>query len=242
MMFNGSDLTAILRVTSVGGRGALTQNIIRTSVPGREGSFRQRREIPEKVLPVSFVVVEAAKADLRNSVDALNLIFNVDSDVPIVFPDEPTVTYYGSLDGQPDWEEILAIGKGTINILCCDPFKYGAEVSVNFSGDQANPSVSGNHKTYPRVEATFTASATEFKVLHTPTNKYVRVIRNFVAGDILVIDFATGKITLNGLVAMPILDWVNSEFFQLGTGTQNVKVTPTSKATTKIFWRPRWRI
>jgi predicted phage tail component-like protein len=237
--FNGVDLGNLIRVPYIGGRGPLAQNIIRTTVPGKNGSYPIRKTLPERSIPVEFMILGNSFEQLRQNVDTLNGILNVDFDAPITFTDEPGRVYFGQVDGEPDWEEFLKNGKGKITFLCCDPLKYSPqETNTSFANNTAYPNVSGTYKTYPRIEATFTAAATEFKITHTQQNKYVRVTRNFVAGDKLVIDFATGKITLNGNVTMPILDWVNSDFFTFQPGAQTLTVTPGT--TTKIFWKSRW--
>ncbi|MFS0776267.1 distal tail protein Dit [Neobacillus sp. 3P2-tot-E-2] len=237
--FNGVDLSNLIKVKSIGGRGPLSQSVVRTTVPGKDGAYAQRKKIPERPIPVTFDITGASLTDIHQKVDSLNAILNTESDVPILFSDEAGKTYYGQLDGQPNWEEMRYKGRGSFNILCCDPCKYGAETSTTFV-NTGSPNVSGNNKTFPKLEVTFTASATEYKITHVATGKYVRVIDTFVAGEVLGIDFATGKITLNGTVAMSILDWSNSEFFPLKPGANSLSVTPTSIANTKVLWKPRW--
>jgi predicted phage tail component-like protein len=240
IIYNGVDLSNRIDVTKIGGRGPLSQNVIRTSIPGMEGSYYQRRKLPERPIPVSFEMVGNSLEEVRQNVDDLNATLNSEIEVPIEFLDEPGKTYFGSLDGQPDWDELYFIGKGTINLLCCDPLKYGAEVFETFANDEATPNVDGTYKTFPRIEATFTAAASYFKVTHTQQNKHVRVNRDFVAGDVLEVDFRTGKIMLNGIVTMPLLAWETSDFFTLTPGAQTLNVEPSAVADTKIYWKPRW--
>lgn len=238
MIFNGTDLSSLILVTAIGGRGLLGQEVIRTTVPGKDGSYPLRRYLKERPIPVDFVITNGETKSIREKVDELTPILRFDQDAPIVFPDEPGRTYYGALDGQPDWDEIKAIGRGRFHFLCSDPCKYGIEKTLSF-GNSVNFNPGGNYKTFPKIEITFTATSSECKITH-QSGKYVRVIKNFIVGDTLIIDFATGKITLNGSVSMQILDWVNSEFFTLSPGTQTLTVSPSGKGNSKVSWKPRW--
>jgi phage-related protein len=100
--------------------------------------------------------------------------------------------------------------------------------------------VEGTYKTFPRIEATFTAAASEFKIEHTQKGEYVRVVRDFVEGDVLEIFFGSQKIVLNGIITMTSLDWANSDFFTLDPGAQTLTIEPVDVSDTKIYWKPRW--
>ena len=69
--FNGIDLSDIIRVTDISGRGPISPSIIRQSIPGKEGVLFQRREITERLLSVSFIVVPESQSlfDLRGEID-----------------------------------------------------------------------------------------------------------------------------------------------------------------------------
>jgi predicted phage tail component-like protein len=98
---------------------------------------------------------------------------------------------------------------------------------------------SGTYKTYPVVTVKFTASASEYKITG-PNGDYVRVVTSFAAGDELVIDFDKHYVTLNGVSAMPYLDWKNSKFFELQPGDNNLTCTPDNVALVTTTWKPRW--
>ena len=134
--FNGIDLTAyfgqingqnVFGVNEIGGRGPMSQETTRIAVPGRSGSYFQNRRKPERRITVRFTLRGTSPDDIRVKVDELNAILDVDEPVPIVFSDEPGKTYYGILDGEPDWNEIVYVGQGTLTFLCPDPYAYGTE-------------------------------------------------------------------------------------------------------------------
>ncbi|MDQ0414239.1 distal tail protein Dit [Mesobacillus stamsii] len=236
MIFNGVDTKDLIDITKITGRGPATQEIIRKSVPGMDGSLYVKKNRPERPINVEFDLVGLSLEDMRQKVDDLNVILNTDGPVPIVFNDEPNKTYYGSLNGQPSWDEFLFIGSGAINIICLDPYKYGFEENITLGN---YPILNGGTaETNPIITATFTATASEYKIDHS-NGKFVRVIYNFVVGDVLTIDLTKRKVTINNNLQMTAYDW-HSVPFSLISGENTLTVTPENIATTEIKFAPRW--
>ncbi|MEW9503235.1 distal tail protein Dit [Jeotgalibacillus marinus] len=235
--FNGYDLTDLIQVTDINGRGPLSQTIISQSIPGKDGSFFQRRQLTERTLSVSFVVIADFLEDLRDKVDTLNSILITDKEVPIIFSDEPDKTYYGILEGDSDIDETVFIGQGTVSFLCSDPFKYGQETSIELE-EETVVNVQGTYGTYPKLEVRFETQSDEFVITRSDTGQFVRIIRDFSPNDFLEVDFATGKIIINENVSMATLDWSNSDFFMLSPGSQEITISPSTNS--KLIWTPRW--
>ncbi|MEK5052042.1 distal tail protein Dit [Niallia sp. FSL K6-0212] len=233
MRYNGIILP--IKVKEVGGRGPLSQNVIRSKTPNRPGTTYKKKEYPERPLPVSFYLLETTSLEeLREQVDSLSAMLDVEGPKPTVFSDEPSKVYYSILDGEPDWEEIKHYGKGVLPMLRLDPLKYGQEKTVT-STTIINE---GTASCTPIFNVEFTSAANEFRVQN-EDGKFVRVIWAFVAGDKLVVDFKKRKITINYTVRMTSLDF-SSNWFELRPGENKLTVTPSSVATTTITYTPRW--
>ena len=234
MSFNNTTLP--LRIRKVSGRGPIQQEVVR-QVRITGGSHYVKSRLLERVLTVDYAILTSGLEDNRAKIDALNSILFVKEPVPIVFSDEPTKTYYGILDGTQDFEEMIFKGEGNLVFLCPDPYKYGTERTYTLS---SSPIVNGGTASTDAIfTATFTASATEFKITHQQTGKFVRVIWNFVQGDVLVIDLSKRKITINNNLQMAAYDWM-SQPFQLQPGNNNFTLTPSNVTTTQIKFKPRW--
>ncbi|MCD4838174.1 phage tail family protein [Neobacillus sedimentimangrovi] len=147
LIFNGIDTSDLINVNEISGRGPISNEIERLSVPGRPGSFFVKKNIPERILELKIEVVGNSLDDIREKVEVLNQIFDVDEPVPIIFLDEPNKTYYGILENT-DWSENLFIGKGSLTFICPDPYKYGPEKSVEFN-NTGTVNVIGSVETYP---------------------------------------------------------------------------------------------
>lgn len=211
------------------------------SIPGLPGALHVNSVTEMKPIPVPVVIEKGTFTDLERAKEDLAAWLITDEPKPLVFDHDPKRTYYAYVEGSFDAEKLFEKERGVITFLCPDPYKYGAETNLSFANDSVVVNNTGNGKTQPWLNITFTASATEFKVQHAAKGEYVRVIRNFVAGDVLEIDFRTKKITYNGTVSMNLLDWANSKWFFLEPGSQTLNITPAAKTTTKIYWNPKWR-
>lgn len=238
MNFNGVILP--IRISKVTGRGPSGQEVTRKTIPGRKGTIKQSKRRPERILGVNFTINAASSLEIREKVDELSELLNTEEEAPITFTDEINKTYFGMLDGKPDWDEFIYQGKGIIDFVCFDPDKIGLEKTYDFVNDTVSPVNNGTALTKPTITATFTATATEFRVTHAESGQYVRIIRNFVVGDVLELDFAKEKVTLNGIVNMTLLDWANSDFFELKPGSNTLNVTPVGVANTEITYQERW--
>jgi len=182
--YNDNDLSDLINITYVKGRGPISQEVNRMSIPWRAGSFYQSRRKPERILEVSFELVGYDLTDIRTKVDYLNSLLDVDVPGSIVFSDEPNKTYYGLLDSEPDWNEYLLIGKGTLKFVCFDPYKYGLEQSVAAASGKATINNQGTALAYPIIKTTVAQPLTFLDVLC--GNEYMRIGQPVEEGETVV--------------------------------------------------------
>lgn len=146
LLFNGIDLVAYFGkldkmdkfiVNNIFGRGPITQETMRLSVPGMNGSHLQGTRTPDRVLGVKISLRSSSLENMRKDIEDLNSLIATNIEVPIVFPDEPERTYFGVLDGETIWSEIIYTGQGTLYFTCPDPYKYGPEQPTAIPDDAA---------------------------------------------------------------------------------------------------------
>jgi phage-related protein len=89
------------------------------------------------------------------------------------------------------------------------------------------------------ITATFTAAATEYKIIDAATSKYIRIIKALVNTDVIVIDLEKQYVTLNGVNAMLYLD-LNSRFFKIPIANSYYTITPVNVQNTKITLTPKY--
>ncbi|WP_433959250.1 distal tail protein Dit [Cytobacillus horneckiae] len=234
MEFNGNVLP--IKILDVHGRGPLVQEVTRNVVSGQDGSYFIKRRLPDRSLSVSFMIPNAKSLnELRKKTDDLSRLLYVDHPSKIVFSDESNRYYRGILDGEPDWDELMSYGIGTLPFIR-EPFKYGDRVNLHAKAEIQNE---GTNDASPVFKVVFKAAVDEFIVSHQETGGSVRVIWNFVAGDKLIIDLEKRKIIINGNVRMDAYDWRNQPF-KLKAGANNVQINHESEVDVEVEFTPRW--
>jgi predicted phage tail component-like protein len=204
-------------------------------VPNRPGlHMKKKRKTNPRLLDIPVVIQAEDIEDLQKLKEDFASWLIHDEAKPLVFDDEPDRTYYAVVDGTFDLNEFVNLGQGVIPFVCPDPYKYGSEKTVNGTTVTNN----GTVETNPVITANFSTSSSEYKIEH-PNGKYVRVIYNFVAGDVLEIDLTKRKVTINGNLQMAAYDW-RSQPFALMPGANSLTVTPSSGVSTSIKCRERW--
>jgi predicted phage tail component-like protein len=172
LTFNGNDLSAYFNVEEIYGRGPSAQEVATLSVPGRDGAYYLSKKKPPKVIDVLFNMKGTSLENLRLKMDELNKFLEVDKPSPLIFSDEPNMTYYAILNGQPDWQEFFLIGKGKLSFLCPDPYKYGLTTTIPFANSILNMTYQGAVKTFPKYKITFNQPST-YLYLSSPTESII---------------------------------------------------------------------
>lgn len=207
-------------------------------IPSRDGSLLFDNGASDRFIALSHFIPKNAMADLRVAMRAISDWFTTEERKQLIFDDEPDKYYMAKVDGAIDLEQIVSSGQFDVTFRC-EPWAYAVTAkTADFAADAVTIVNTGTVKCYPVFTATFTEATTELKIIK--GTEYVRVVKNFIIGDVLVIDNAKGTVKLNGASVMTSLDWQNSIFFSLSPGSNALTVTPTSKATISTAYRERW--
>jgi len=214
-----------------------TSNDIYVDIPGRHGSFHFPGELQDRIIELECAFVGTSRENLREKARQIAAWLYTKERAILSFDDEPGRYYMAKLDGAIDPEQLSVLATFSLSFRC-EPLAYGAEVEADFASDQATINNPGSFEALPSFTVTFTSSANEWRVALGA--KYVRVIHNFQAGDVLEISNATGLVLINGARALDKLDWQYSEFFTLLPGVNTLSISPTGVCTAQISFVPRW--
>jgi predicted phage tail component-like protein len=206
-------------------------------IPGRHGSYHIPGKLQDREISLECGYISTSIATLRSNARSVAAWLYTEERATLTFDDEPGKSYTAKYTGTIDIEQAFVMGKFTLTFRC-EPFAYGSEVTTNFAGDSVTLDNAGTTETEPYFQATFTASASEWKV--TLGTDYIRVVDAFTAGDTLKITTSTGAVLINDSRAMDKLDWQNSRFFALPTGSSTMTITPTAICTALIKHAPKF--
>lgn len=221
------------------------------TIPNRPGAYlKGLRKTNPRPLPIPAAIKGINLTDLQKVKEDFASWLIHDDEKPLIFDDEPNRTYYAVVDGNFDIDEFIYYGRGSIPFICPDPYKYGPEEEYTLETvpeativtlfAAQNPGFNpAPVDAIPIFTADFNSEASEFKITHQESGKYVRTIYNFVPGDKLEIDLTKRKVLINNIVNMPAYDW-RSQPFKLYPGENHFVIEPNEAAAIKIKYRPRW--
>ena len=119
--YNGEDLSPFLKIVKVN-RGILPEREnLRYEIPKLSGSHYSHYRYKEKIIPVEIIIISN---DINLVRRALASFLDVKQPEKLIFDDEPDYYWMAVPDGAIDLEEILTLGRGTINFLCPKPWAY----------------------------------------------------------------------------------------------------------------------
>ncbi|MCJ7983751.1 phage tail family protein, partial [Priestia sp. OVL9] len=95
------------------------------AVPNRPGAYHKSTDIDVRPLEVPVRIKAESIADLQKIKEDLADWLITESVEELIFDDEPDRSYFAMIDGELDLDELVNRGKGTINFICPDPYKYG---------------------------------------------------------------------------------------------------------------------
>ncbi len=205
-------------------------------VPGRQGSILFPRELADRHIELDCAFVGSSLADIRTKARDIAAWLSVTDRAELSFDDEQGKHYKGKLLLSVDFSHLSTMGEFSLTFIC-EPLAYGELVTANFVSDAVTVTNAGTFSAMPIIEATFTDTATEFKV--TKGTEFIKVVHAFKTNDTLKVT-ETGAVLINGTRAMDKLDWQNSRFFSLAVGQNALSITPTGKCTATVKHIPRW--
>lgn len=197
MNFNGVDLTDYLRINQIKGRGMVGRDIEVRDYSRSDGARILTKRRPPRTLEIEATIISEGTEALRSDIEEINGILAVSEPVPIIFPDEPLRTYYGIPELSEESTEFTYFHKGSLSILCPDPDRFGMERNLDVGTTGANQTIRGQKDVTWTSRTVFTVPQSTF-TLTGSRGLSLMLNFDFIAGDVLVMEYATRKVTLNG--------------------------------------------
>ncbi|WP_368298394.1 distal tail protein Dit [Cytobacillus firmus] len=231
-----------IRITNIQGRDTLPEiESLTAQTPSKNGVHYFGYRFMERRITVEINLFGASHSEYRTKIRDLAAWLNPNNGPQeLIFDDETDKKYYAVITENTDFEGIFAKRVAEIEFLCSDPFAYSiTESSATISNDSATINNPGTAEAFPIITVDFSASATELKI-EKNSNEFLRIVRNFVAGDEVVIDCQVGTIIYNGTTnLMTALD-INSDFFSLNPGDTTLTVKPAGVSAVSLVYVRRW--
>lgn len=156
------------------------------------------------------------------------------------FTDEPDRLYLAKIEDEMFLEEFSYWAEGIIVFICKEKYSYERNLTIN---DTATSNVGGHKSTPWKTKTTFTTNQTGYELqFNSPGKTALRDINmiklnyNFIAGDVLEVDYSKRKVTVNGVDRTNILVILQSNFKELPIGS----IEFGSSYRTELFYNERY--
>lgn len=198
-------------------------------VPNKPGAVAlKKNEIDVREIEIDITLWANDDSDLRVKTRALADFLIYSEDKLLYFSDEPGMVYYARFNNDnTNLEELAAIGEGTLNFTCFDPFAYRQyETNHLISGVESAFINNGSGSAFPRIRVVPTVLQTYVTVRNVTTNKSITYNATLNAWtNILIIDTKTNQsyIEQTGENVIKNIS-LDSDFFELIPGENIIKI------------------
>lgn len=234
IVYNGHDLSPYVTAELVEPAGhALSPRAL--MVPGRPGAALLGCELQPRVLRVRLFLDAGISLTAEERSEIRHELYGwlvAPAGAELELPGEPGLSWRDAVvTDASDWDSLFEDGSCELAFTCFDPVAYGE----GKSGAASTLTVGGTWATWPVV--TLTALAGSSVRVADELGRYVLVERDFAAGDVVVMDFASEAVTVDGVDAASGVA-VESTFFSLDPGAHALTFSGCSAHT--VEWVERW--
>jgi predicted phage tail component-like protein len=193
-------------------------------VPGVPGGYIQETSRQIRLINIPVEIKPLENLSLFETVEKIVSWLTTEEDVELVLPGEPNRTYYARLTGDLQLREILNRGKGTIQFICPDPYKYGPTKKLDFTNGILNVFNNGTINAAPVVEVVvledisyldffndkgYMRIGRPMEIGQTIVNKYERMLNDSLA---TLVGWSNAGLTVDGGDVTGAFTVVNGEF------------------------------
>lgn len=229
--FDGNDLSQYILVTDVARQIMPKRRITQTQVPGMDGALVSGVELDPVEVIVSGCILRHTMEGVSRARRELAKALSSKVPAPLCLPDEAGTYLMALYEGGAEPLGLVHAPDVELAFLCADPVAYGQARKQQVSGT-SYVDAGGTYPASPVVTVKPPAGS-YWQITDVDTGEYVRVDASFTGSQTVVMDFASGRCTING--ADHRVD-ISSDFFRLD-GVTRVKV---SAGTATLEWNERW--
>lgn len=221
MIYNGHDFKNILRDELISRTFLPGINVSTVEVPGRHGSLFADAKLDPLAISVTVRLIPGFRSNYGYSYEEsrrkiAGMLFSRKPS-KLILRDDPTRYYYAILSGESQIEKLLGTGQSTLTFICPDPIAIGAERKITLNEGLTSFHLDGTAPSFP----IFSIKAQSDEVKVSRGNRYVLPNMKLTKGDVIEIDCANERVTVNeSTVGVSLF----SDYFGVESGTNSVTV------------------
>lgn len=133
-------------------------------VPERPGAVQAEMKTGMRRFPLPIVIHAKSFEDKETFLEDMAAWLIHKEPKPLVFSKYPNRTLYAQIEGAPDFSEMWRMGKGTLQIVCPDPYKYSLKQTVAIESGAATFFNKGTIPVFPIIKGTVLSDLTHLQV------------------------------------------------------------------------------
>jgi len=131
----------------------ITRNTVK--IPGRPGEIHQNTDIGMRKWEIPIRIKEENAFSLNEAIRVISEWLYSDKPEEFILAKDPDIYYNAYLEGETDLEEIIKVGKGTLNFIAPDPYGFNrVETVIPLKSEVSSVKVDGTYKTFPYLKFT----------------------------------------------------------------------------------------
>ncbi|HLQ97915.1 MAG TPA: distal tail protein Dit [Candidatus Dormibacteraeota bacterium] len=204
------------------------------------GSIKRRKRFTDMTLPVPVTIRNDKSIEFLKE-EMSDWLYH-EEPKPLKFKQIPDRFYLAEYESM-ELREKYRYAKGVINFYLAQPYRFSEEKSLDLTGEKQNVSIAGQIKTPWKTKTTFDEKTNSYELqFNSPGKSDLRDINKiklnyeFVAGDVLEIDYSKRKVTVNGVDRSNILVILQSNYMELPIG----EVEFEASHETELFYHERY--
>jgi predicted phage tail component-like protein len=211
-------------------------------IAGRGGAVSFKSKLGIRKFDIDVTLLGTSEAGLAQSRRDIAKWLFTDVEKPLIFSDEPSVTYQAKISGDTNWNQLPNMGESKISFLAVDPHGYGAIKTATISSNPQTINNTGTASAFPII--TFTPTAADlngFVIANTTTGKTFTLTGTFTRNKAYQIDMGKSSVidVASGARLMPQVR-IDSDFWSLQTGNNSISYTAASATTVSLAYTERF--
>ena len=237
MSFNGKVIENEIRgyqTLFVSGREIARKSLLKQDIDGRDGVMVLAEKLSPRSIFVKYILEGDSAGAFRNKYNKLNILLQ-GNDVPITFADEPSHTFYGTVEDAEKVANGALVAISSFSIFCADPFKYGIDTSISGTG-QVTIKKELPYEVLPtEIIITPLERVSKITVKNNKTGMQIVVENTFDGNTPLYIRNKIGEIVYKGIKRPDIMHWSSDfEDFLLHNDDVVSVIPATAKITVRV--------
>lgn len=215
----------------------------KVNIQGKDGVLAFKSKLGARKFTVKVTLLAQSQSEIRTKCRQIAKWLYTPIEKPLIFSDEPNITYYAKVSGDINFDEAINLATLTITFVANDPYGYGkmSNLLVLANGD-ATVYNTGTVSSYPTIQfRSSTNMSGGITFTNDTTEKSMSLVGSFTSGVLYSVDMS--KNTLRNADTGDLLMTqvaIDADFWSLKSGSNRIIYAPFTNKEVYMYYIPRF--